>query len=102
MIRIEFGIKDAEGNETILTDMKLPSNPFKIGDKLNLKLNSLEYHELIGYKDTFKESIKTNYETLKSTVHLKTAVLVEESFYMDIDMLHDNQLTIVYLCEIID
>jgi len=102
MIRIEFGIKDAEGNETILTDMKLPSNPFKIGDKLNLKLNSLKYHELIGYKDTLKESIKTDYETLKSTAHFKTAVLVEESFFMDIDMFHDNRLTIVYLCEIID
>lgn len=102
MIKIQFCIKDSEGHESILTDMKLPSNPFKIGDKLNIILNPLQYHELIGYKDTFKESVKTNYETLMSTVHLKTVVLVEERFFVEIDVLHDNQLTIEYLCEIID
>lgn len=102
MIKIQLCVKDSEGTESILTEMKLPSNPFKVGDKVNLNLNSLRHHELIGYKDSYKESIKANHELYRSTVHLKTAVLIDEQFFLDIDLIHENQLSVSYTCEIID
>ena len=102
MIKIQFCLKDSEGNESILTEMKLPSNPFKVGDKVNLTLKNLKSHELSDYKDSIKESIKTNHELYQSTVHLKTAVLIDEQFFLDIDLVHENELSISYTCEIID
>ena len=102
MIKIELCLKDSEGTESILTEMKLPSNPFKVGDKVNLSLNSLQLHELIGYKDSFIESLKTKHELYQSTVHLKTAVLIDEQFFLDIDLRHENELSVSYTCEIID
>lgn len=102
MIKIQFCLKDSEGNESILTEMKLPSNPFKVGDKVNLTLKELKTHELSNYKDSIKESIKTKHELFLSTVHLKTAVLIDEQFFLDIDLVHENELSISYTCEIID
>lgn len=102
MIKIQLCLKDSEGNESVLTEMKLPSNPFKVGDKVNLNLNPLKLHELSGYKDSFRESVKANHELYQSTVHLKTAVLIDEQFFLDIDLIHENQLSVSYTCEIID
>lgn len=102
MIKIQFCLKDSEGVETILTDMKLPSNPFKVGDKVNLSLNSLRKDELIGYVDSYKETIKNKHELFMSSVHLKTAILTEEKFFLDIDLLNNDSLSISYYCEIID
>jgi hypothetical protein len=101
MIKIELCLKDSEGNESILTEMKLPSNPFKVGDKVNLNLNSLR-HEIYSFKDSIKESIMTNHKLFQETVHLKTAVLIDEQFFLDIDLVHESQLSVSYTCEIID
>jgi hypothetical protein len=102
MIKIEFYIKDSEGNEQVLTDMKLPSNPFKVGDKISLSLNWLRQSDLIGYIDSFRETVKKNYDFLETTVHLKKVVLVSEDFILSIDVLHQNSLTVSYYCEIVD
>ncbi len=102
MIKIQLCLKDSEGNESILTEMKLPSNPFKVGDKVNLSLNTLLHHDLVFSKDSVRDSIKSNHELYQSTVHLKTAVLIDEQFFLDIDLIHENQLSVSYTCEIID
>jgi hypothetical protein len=102
MIKIEFYIKDSEGNEEILTEMKLPSNPFKVGDKISLSLNSLRHNDLIGYNDSFKETVKKNHDFLERTIHLKKLVLISEDFIFGIDVLHENSLTVSYYCEILD
>ena len=95
-MEIKFWLKDEiiEGGFRfhVCTLYKMQSNPFKIGDIINLEMFPLKQN---GDKQYFNKQNK---------LHLKTIKLVEESKYLNIhneEMEGCNELTIEYHCVVV-
>lgn len=78
-----------------------PSNPFKVGDVIYLRISDLTIRDLENYQMIKKEMEADNVE-LKNRFHLKKIKLVKEGKHFDYNATKTPRITIEYHCEIVD
>jgi hypothetical protein len=99
-IEVRFYLKGEDTTE-IVTFNNLASNPFKVGDVVNLNVNSVPLRELVGYKIDFQRSVNNTVEKSKRLFNLKKASLIKESKHITINHLSESKIIIEYTCEIL-
>lgn len=99
---IHFYLNNEE--ETQITTMyDMVSNPFKIGDVVNLDIDDLlpcDSNYLTNQEQ--KNKLKKDNEALRDLFHLKSVKIVKEGKYMRFMITSETKLTIEYHCDLIE
>lgn len=98
---IRFYLDD--GLDTEITTMyDMQSNPFNVGDIINLDVDELYPIEYKKYKEAFRKSLMEDNDKLMSKFRRKKIRLERVSKYMSFKIITETKLVIEYYCKIID
>jgi hypothetical protein len=100
-MRIQLFLNNEEEYH-ITTFYDMNSNPFKLNDIINLKIEDIYPVEYEKFNKEFKEKILNNNKELFKKFNLKKIKLVKEEKYLEFKDIGENNLIIEYHCEIID
>jgi len=78
-----------------------PSNPFKVGDVIHLRITELLSKDLENYH-LIQDKMETHNVELKKRFHLKSIKLVKEGKYFVYNAAKSPKITIEYHCKIIE
>lgn len=96
-MEIQFYLND--GYDThIYTMYDMTSNPFKVGDIINLLVKDIAPSKLQSYNPEFARKMIDRNTTQKTMFHNKEIKLVREGKYIDIE---SDRFTIEYHCDFI-
>lgn len=88
--------------KTLITSfLDLKTNPFSIGDVINLNVRSLTECDLKPYKEKTKKDLIEGSKELENLFKMKEVKIVREEKYMDLKFLSDTKLSINYYCDIL-
>lgn len=100
-MNIQFYLNTEEETE-IVTFYDLESNPFKIGDEVNLSVDELYPVEYNKYKKDFAQKLIEDNDQLQAMFNRKKIKIVREGKYASFKTAHKATLTIEYHCELIE
>jgi len=83
----------------VITYFDLPSNPFKIGDTLNVSISDID-GKVRDFPPDLQEKIKDTYFDLYETYNFKKLYLHREAKYIEFNNLSEPIITIEYYCEV--
>lgn len=93
---------NTEDETEIVTFHDLESNPFKLGDEVNLSINELYPAEYSKYNDHYKKVIIEDNEELRRKFNRKNIKLVWEGKYINFKTAQKPSITIEYHCDIVE
>lgn len=93
---LHISIWDRKNEEQILFKTDLSSNPFSVGDIIELKVKNLDLDlpEFRKYPNQVKVNFETNHEKYKNLYHLKNFKIVEIRKFIDIGTVEESTITI--------
>jgi hypothetical protein len=80
----------------------LTSNPFKLGDEINIAVHDLKQKDYIRYRTEYANKMKEDNKILQDTFNLKKIRLVKENVFAKITVANEPKLIYEYHCEIVD
>jgi len=98
-MRIDFYLKEDETNITTFFDMV--SNPFSVGEVINLNVSELFPKDYKSYPQQLKEKMISDNKELISLFKRKKVKLISEGKYVYINKLRESSLVIEYHCEFV-
>jgi hypothetical protein len=94
---IQFYLNDE--NEThVHTFFDVQSNPFTLGDTINLSVDEIPPRKYENFKPNAIKHIRENHKHTRDLFHLNKIKLIKESKYIELE---SDKLTIEYHCELI-
>ncbi len=100
-MRIEFYLSGEEEERNIATFYDMVSNPFALGDEINLNVSELYPADYKDYKQEYKEKMILDNEELEKLFKRKKVKIVKEGKWVDIKVAKAPNLVIEYHCEFI-
>lgn len=98
---IHFYLNDK--TETPITSFHdLATNPFKVGDIINLSVDELYPKDYSQYNKPTQEKMILDNDKLRNNFNIKSIKIVREGKYCGFNGLTEPILTIEYHCEIVD
>ncbi len=88
--------------EEVCSFCDMASNPFSLGDEINLDINDFPYSDVSKFSEDMKIRWQNEYEEKRKKFRLKKVKLVEEKKFVDIDFLKADKLIIEYFCEFVN
>jgi hypothetical protein len=86
-------------NETYVhTFFDMQSNPFALGDIINLSVNEIPPRKYEDFKPSAIKHIYEEHKRIRNTFHLNEIKLIKESKYIELE---SGKITIEYHCELI-
>lgn len=86
-------------DETLITSFyDLVSNPFKIGDDININIEEFYPIELSNLSEEVKNNRVKENEEIKKTLNRKKVRIIREGKYLRFKFLGEPKLTIEYHC----
>ncbi len=101
-MRISFYLKEGDDETQITSFNELTSNPFKVGDIINLKVERLHLMKIVGFMESFREKVTENNDKLSGSFNNKKVKLIEESKWVSFDVVSEPKMVIEYYCEILN
>lgn len=101
MMTIHFYLNN-NAETPITTFYDVESNPFKVGDVIQLDVDEIYPIEIKTYKDSVINKIYDDQRSLEELFRHKEIKIVRENKYVNIKMLKESRITIEYHCELIN
>jgi hypothetical protein len=93
---------DNEDETQILSYYEIPSNPFKLGDEVFIRVEDMFPPDLEGLSSAGKSARVDATRELRELIDHKWVKLVREGKWADTKISKPSRLTIEYHCEIIE
>jgi hypothetical protein len=98
---IAFYIKNEE-EIPITTFYDIESNPFSVGDILNLNVDDIYPIQINKYDSDYQKKIVEDNTKLIELFKRKKIKIVEEGKWVEFSVLNSSKLTIEYHCQFVD
>lgn len=94
---IQFYLNN-EDETSIHSMYDMVSNPFKVGDIINLSVDNIPPYKLQTYKPEFAKKLVEDNKQQRAIFHNKEIKLIREGKYIDIE---SDKFVIEYHCELV-